>query len=284
MFERPSSLLDRVRQPRYTGENRCLPCTAINVAIAGGASLLLGLGNVALGAAAFAAALAVIYLRGYLVPGTPALTERFLPDRVLAAFEKAPPGETGADDQEEEDSSWETVEKVRREREAGIEPAEFLEEVGAVEPCEDGEAERCPTEAFAAAVDRTLERDAARNPDPAIVAALFDADADDVSREDRDYPAYRVGHRVRRWPSPAALRLDVATDAALSEWTDRWAEVPVRHRHATRELLRSLRERCPDCGGELEARERTVESCCRTGQVTAVDCADCGERVLESAP
>jgi hypothetical protein len=35
--------------------------------------------------------LAVIALRGYLVPYTPTLTKRYLPDSVLRRFEKHPP-------------------------------------------------------------------------------------------------------------------------------------------------------------------------------------------------
>ncbi|MFC7196638.1 hypothetical protein ACFQL4_21660 [Halosimplex aquaticum] len=38
---RTGSPLDRLRRPEYTGENRCLPCTILNVAIASVGTTLL---------------------------------------------------------------------------------------------------------------------------------------------------------------------------------------------------------------------------------------------------
>jgi len=97
--QRARRLLARLRQPAYTGENRCLPCTVLNIAIAGtlavGAALLA---TPLAGAVVLVASLSAIYLRGYLVPGTPELTKRHAPDRLLRLFGKAPelpePGET----------------------------------------------------------------------------------------------------------------------------------------------------------------------------------------------
>ena len=84
------TLAERLGRPEYTGENRCLPCTVLNVAIAVVAAALLGRRSRRAGGAAFLAALGLVYLRGYLVPGTPTLTRRYLPDSVLAAFGKQP--------------------------------------------------------------------------------------------------------------------------------------------------------------------------------------------------
>ena len=80
--------LDRVRQPEYTGENRCVPCTVANLAIA--AVLTAGLAFASVpGAAVFAVfAVGSIWLRGYLVPKTPELTKRYFPDWLLAKFDK----------------------------------------------------------------------------------------------------------------------------------------------------------------------------------------------------
>jgi hypothetical protein len=81
--------LGRLRLPEYTGENRCLPCTAVNVALAlTGAGALAAFGRPGFAAGGLAAGLAVIWLRGYLVPGTPELTKRYLPERVLRLFGK----------------------------------------------------------------------------------------------------------------------------------------------------------------------------------------------------
>ncbi len=86
------SFLDRIRRPEYTGENRCLPCTALNVAIAFLATALAApLGPVAV-VVVFLASMGSIYFRGYLIPGTPTLTKRYLPDPILELFDKGPSG------------------------------------------------------------------------------------------------------------------------------------------------------------------------------------------------
>ncbi|WP_225332713.1 hypothetical protein [Halomicrobium urmianum] len=85
-----SDALDALRQPEYIGENRCLPCTVVNLVIAAGVAVAVGRRSKAKGALAFAAAAVLIYLRGYLVPGTPTLTKRYLPREVLAWFGKDP--------------------------------------------------------------------------------------------------------------------------------------------------------------------------------------------------
>ena len=61
----------------------CLAVLAPGIALVGPAPPLL------------VVALAAIWLRGYLVPGTPELTKRYLPERALALFGKAPAA-TGA--------------------------------------------------------------------------------------------------------------------------------------------------------------------------------------------
>jgi hypothetical protein len=80
--------LERLEQPAYTGENRCTPCTVVNLLLAAALAALAGRRNRALGLGVFLGSAALIYLRGYLVPGTPELTKRYLPASVLARFGK----------------------------------------------------------------------------------------------------------------------------------------------------------------------------------------------------
>ncbi|MFC7215967.1 hypothetical protein ACFQO4_18005 [Saliphagus sp. GCM10025334] len=67
-----ASLLERIRRPEFTGENRCWPCTVTNVALlvaAVGILALRGRRRTAMGVTL--TGLAGIGLRGYLVPYTP---------------------------------------------------------------------------------------------------------------------------------------------------------------------------------------------------------------------
>jgi hypothetical protein len=123
------SIIDRLRQPEYTGENRCTPCTAVNVAIVAVAGTLVAKAKSrALGTAAFGVSLGTIYLRGYLVPGTPQLTKRYLPDRVLRWFEKEP---APAPVHEHDD----------------LDPERVLLDAGTVTPCEN-DTDLCLTDEF----------------------------------------------------------------------------------------------------------------------------------------
>ncbi|WP_255169565.1 hypothetical protein [Natrononativus amylolyticus] len=274
MSDRTASVLEGLRQPEYTGENRCTPCTVLNVAIAvlvGGA---LALVVPAAGVVALACSLLIIYLRGYLVPGTPELTERFLPDSVLARFDHH---ETRS-----EPPTFETLEKLEYERAHSVDPEEYLLEAGALELRADGEAYRLTGE-FADRVDGEMAdyRDGVGRE---TVADLFGVEPEAVTVEDRDYPAFTVERRVRKWPARGALIADAATHDALAERTDDWGDVPVGQRVEILELLRSFHESCPLCGGPVAMDETIVDSCCRSYEVVTLGCLDCGERLLEFDP
>lgn len=271
-------LLDRIREPEHTGENRCVPCTVVNAAIAVAATAFASIVAVEAAAVVLVGSVLAIGLRGYLVPGTPALTRRYLPDRVLAAFDKRPEATTGADDH-----SFETVEKIERQRRNSVDPEQFLAEIDAVDPCDDRD-DLCLTDEFAALVEDHAERFRRESVDRETMAALFDVDPGEVTFKDRDYPAILVARRVRKWPSDGALVADVATDAALSERTDRWADVPLEQRLEILETLRSFHETCLLCSGPVELGGDTVESCCRSYEVLALGCRDCEKPLLEFDP
>lgn len=93
------NLTDEIRQPEYVGENRCLPCTVVNLGIAAVAAVLTAAllaasgvsigGRITGGGLVLAGSVATVYLRGYLMPGTPTLTKRYLPLWALRLFGKA---------------------------------------------------------------------------------------------------------------------------------------------------------------------------------------------------
>lgn len=322
MDSRDDSFLDRIRRPEYTGGNRCVPCTTFNVALAFLATLLVApLGPVAV-AAVFFGSMGSIYFRGYLIPGTPTLTKRYLPDPVLELFDKGPSGpqdgwevaddptvadangsdaveENGSDAVEDPDGvtstdddgadsnadepEFETVKRIQNRRENAVDPVEFLLDTGTVVRT-DGIEELAFDESFATLVADHVDRLDRESVSPAVLGEMFDVDPDEIEFKDRSYPALTVRRRVRKWPGDGAYLADVASHVALSERTDRWLDVPVEQRLSILKSLRSFHTDCPVCGGELVATAETVESCCLAHEVVAIRCDDCKEHVLELDP
>ncbi|TKX73588.1 hypothetical protein EXE46_13545 [Halorubrum sp. GN11_10-6_MGM] len=343
MGSRGTSLRDRIREPEYTGENRCVPCTVLNGVLAVALTAAAAVFGPVAAAVVLTASLGSIYYRGYLVPGTPELTKRYLPDRVLRVFGKAPEGpregwedasgarsdevtvttfeadrtadaaadrtadgtadgtanrtadptgdETTAPTQADgasertdaDEPEFETVERIRDQRENAVDPVEFLLDVGVVEPTDDG-ADLVFEDGFAEAVESrvdSLERGDVR---AETLAEMFGASPDDVAFEDRSYPAVTVLRRVRKWPGDGAFLADVASHLALVERTDRWLDVPAEQRLSILQSLRSFLASCPVCGGDVAATADTVESCCLAHEVVAIRCEDCGEHILELDP
>lgn len=296
------SMLERVRQPEYVGKNRCTPCTILNVGIAVAASAIAWVvaesaagGSVAgaLAAGLLVVSLSAIYLRGYLVPGTPTLTKRYLPDRVLALFDKRPiddgigaaPSAADRADRESGDAGEQGRRDVAEsgQRDA-VDPERYLLDADVVAPC-DREDDLCLSDEFGARLEERTERFRSAPPDAAAIAELFDVDPDAVTPKDRgEFPAFEIRGRVRKWPSEGALIADVAADRALREQADDWATVPREQRLAILESLRSFRETCPQCAGRVEIGTETVESCCRSYEVATASCLDCGETLLEFDP
>jgi hypothetical protein len=269
-----ASVLDGLRDPEYTGENRCWPCTVVNLGIAAvlcGAAALL---SVELSGVLLGLSLAAIYFKGYLVPGTPTLTTRYLPEPVLRAFGKEPatPRDPAADQE------WETVQRVKEHRENAVDLDEYLHEAGVV----TGEGtERTLTDEFRSALRERVDPNA---PDSAVrggLATLFDVSEEEISPEDEPYPAFVVERRVRHWPSKSALAVDLAADAVLRAWREDWSTVPVEQRLDALGTVRTLTETCPACSGAVAETSDTVEACCGVHEVVGVQCVDCGERLAE---
>lgn len=269
-----SNAVSRLARPEYTGENRCRPCTVANVAIAIGlATGLAAVVSVPVGALALAAFLSIIYLRGYLVPGTPALTRRYFPERVLAWFGKEPD----------------------RGRAVTIETADLDAIVDALSAADvvrrEGDSLRL-TAAFRRRWRDRLETvgeadGTASTPETADIARTLDGQ--EVDRLD-DATVEVDGRRLVRWESEAALAADVAADRELRERLDAWSTLDPDDRTEVLAGLRLLRERCPACEGELATTVDRLEHCCRRPRIAVDgDCEECGRPIVslaltESAP
>ncbi|WP_306056758.1 hypothetical protein [Natronococcus wangiae] len=296
MIDSVRRVLSGLRNPEYTGENRCVPCTVVNVLIAAAVSVLVGRRSRRGGVITFAGSFAAIALRGYLVPGTPTLTKRHLPDRILAQFDDHPLEDQShafegrfeeqqrqRNREQSDELTTESIEELERQRENAVDPERFLLEVDAVKPCEN-QADLCFTDELADAIDERMASLPDKPVDRALVAELYGVEPEAVTVKERSYPAVTIGRRVHKWPAEAALAADLATHRALGELTDRWTDVPQGQRIELLEMLRSFHDTCPDCGGPIALSEDTVESCCRSYEVLALNCEDCSAPLLEFDP
>lgn len=263
--------LARLRRPEYVGENRCVPCTVANVGIAFVASVLVGVAvaavtaapvGAAAGTALFAACTATIYLRGYLVPGTPELTRRYFPRWLLAAFDKEP--------------------VVQDDAAGELDQEDVLVGVGALEECPEG-PDLCLVPEFREAWRTEMDRIEIES-DYSGLLSIVSVDGGDVAVEEHGsrIQASVDGRFAGLWKSRAALRADLAGAALLSERFDDWTAIDPHERHALLAGLRLFIEECPDCGGVPALEAETVETCCASTDVTVLDCPDCGARLFET--
>lgn len=300
--------LERLRQPEYTGENRCIPCTVTNVVITVGLVLAVWYGWTVLvgslawlvGGLVLVGGLAAIWLRGYLVPGTPTLTKQYFPESVLRVFDKEPtadtPGgfDTGA--VETEDDAAATAEETAADHDEAdtdadaetaaeteeIDAEELLLSAGVVTPCAN-EDDLCMTEGFRV---NWRGRMTAMDDDGAEQIAL--AHELDLEPEEIEFTEYgnafvalNDGQRLGQWESQPALVADLAAARELPRWVDGWEALPVKSRSQLLSGLRVFLDDCPGCDGSVSIGVETVESCCRSREVVATNCEGCDARLLE---
>lgn len=258
----PERYIEAIRQPEYTGRNRCAPCTVLNVLIAGAVSLSVAPFSVPLALGTFAVCGAVIYVRGYLVPGTPALTRTYLPERALRWFDKDP-----------------SVEAVPETDAFDVETV--LRDANAIEACPES-TDLCLTAGFRTEWYRALdELDAEAT--TARLADILGVDADRIALTPHG-SAFVVlvdAVQVGQWESRGALVADVAADRVLAERVVDWRDRTVDERSRITHGLRVYLDRCPACGGPASMGPETVESCCSSRDVIATTCRDCEERLFE---
>lgn len=272
MSTQTDSLLSRIHQPEYTGENRCTPCTVVNVAIAIALGAVAAIVSPLLAPVVLGLSLAAIYLRGYLVPGTPQLTKRYFPERVLRWFDKAP-ARTDA-------TLIGATDEVER-----IDPEPILLEADVLEFTPDGTDLQLTDEfrtewgEYVEAVrDSSYELQLAR-----ILGAEENVTPEvlEVRTEDRNVTAFWDDAPVAMWTSEAALIADAAAAPLLQERLSEWEHLDLAVRGQLLHGVRVFLERCPGCGGDLALSDETVESCCRTAEVATLVCSDCEARLLE---
>lgn len=260
-MEAAKQVLEGISQPEYTGVNRCMPCTVVNLGIgAVGAGLLWQLSPTA--AVVFGGvAVTAILLRGYLVPGTPTLTKRYLPDSLLRRFEHGPPAGQSIGDSEP------------------VDPLELLESAGVlVETDHDVELEPAFEQRLASRVEAIEQENLV-----GALAELLGVPPEKLSLDAASgVPTVRLdGRWVGQWESRAALLTDVAANRELARVVPEWTQFTLSQRSELFAAVRACLTHCPVCGGDVELFPEAVESCCRTVDVVAAACQGCGARLFE---
>jgi len=226
----------------------------VNIILAAVASIAVGTFSIPVGIAIAGLSATIIYLRGYLVPGTPTLTKRYFPDQVLRWFDKTP-GKTV-------DTTLDTEDQLRT--------------LGIVE---ETNRSLSLTDSFESQWMSTINR-VKENPEAHLTAELGYSEAE---LRDRGNACIVVndGHEVARLPSRAALVADLAAIKLLQNRTNNWLELSDSEQEQLLTGLRIFLEECPICSGLPTFVENLVESCCRSKSVISYKCGECDARLAE---
>ena len=259
-------VIDRFRQSEYTGENRCTPCTIVNVTIAVVVSTVLTFATMPLGIAFFAFSMAAISVRGYLVPGTPWFTKTYFPDWLLKKFDK---------------HELQTVQTAAPES-TDREPENVLVEANVVQPCEEVD-DLCLDEEFRQTWHDNMERVMKDGAEKSDLSEILGADEEELEFKEHDtaFIARMDGRRLGQWESHAALVADLAAARELRHRYEHWDELSVDNQSRILSGLRIFLDTCPECGSDITVEQETVESCCRSIEVVAATCGGCDARILE---
>lgn len=235
------------------------------VTTAVGASVLTAFTSTILGAGVFVLSLITIYLRGYLVPGTPTLTKRYVPNRILRWFDK--------------DATTSVDDKI-----IDINPEQMLLNASAIELCQGG------TDFFLTAEFRKMWRDSIHtarmhdSTEAALEVALAIPSGNDRTRVNQQgdaFIAYSDDTVIGQWSSQAAVAADIAAATELSQRSSDWPTFTPAEGARVLMSLRIFIENCPECDSSVQIEKEVVESCCRSYDVIASACQDCGVRLFE---
>jgi hypothetical protein len=229
-----------LRRPEYTGRNRCWPCTVLNTVVLLGCCLVLAVLSFPLSLGLLLAGAGAIWLRGYLVPRTPALTAR-----IRGALERGPDrpltGSIAPDDTDDD---------------LGERTLTTLLEAGVIRP----EGERLHLdERFADDWRGEMER-LRTLPNGRLIEATAAATREtEVELLDADRPLVVLTgpDGGEAWVSRPVTIAEVAAEGTLATHVPTMSH---RDRIAVARALRSFLDRCPIC--ETRTEEVKPNRCC----------------------
>lgn len=237
----------------------------MNLVIAATISVLIGIVSQVLMLVAFTLFAGIIYVRGYLVPGTPELTRTYFPDVVLRWFDKDP----------------EPTYTVQYEGGDELDAAVVLRGAGALEECETRD-DLCLTPTFRDAWNRVIDNLDEPTAKQRLAGILGVRESQLTMKEKvRSVTAAVDDLQLGRWESTAAFVADMAAMEVLEERITDWSTLTVEQRSRLVNSLRTFLEQCPNCGGPIEMKQETVETCCRSKEVIRSECRDCETRLLQ---
>lgn len=258
----------RLRNPQYTGENRCYPCTLINVVFTILAATALAAVAIELGVGMLTVGLLSVYLRGYLVPKTPELSKRYLPEWVLKWFGKTPDVTTASQNRSAEQGSTSV----------SVHPERVLSETGLL--AQAGDDLRLVPAARVTLLDSMRD---IRSEPAAHVARSFSVDTVDLRRISTGITVVDDGAVIAQWTSEAAMIADLAIEKFLSAELDNWKMYSPEMRGQIVSSLRILVESCPQCESNMEFVSSELETCCSVIQTNEYRCEQCEKPLVEFA-
>ncbi|MWV64827.1 hypothetical protein GRS48_08325 [Halorubrum sp. JWXQ-INN 858] len=253
------TVLDTLRRPAYTGENRCWPCTAINLVLVAVVAVLAGIVTAPLAPIVLLGGGLLVYLRGYVVPGTPRFAPRIV-DRL--------PFDVGPDEHVESDSIA-----------ASTDPEALIAALSAAGVLVAGEEDLRLTDDYREAFEsRTTDLRALS--DPALAERTAAVAAGDPDAEVHGNRILLAGDRDV-WLSRTVAIAETAAAETLAEF-----DVAPELRAPAAEPLRTFVRTCPVCAGDVS--ETTLRNCCggpgtthRKPHRPVLACEDCSAVVFE---
>jgi hypothetical protein len=255
---------NRFKQEEYTGEDRCLPCTIVNLSILLILSLIIGCiisirrsylesGIIVMVILIFG--IFVIWSRGYLVPKTPELTKKYMPTWMLKIFGK---------------KIYENIGYRFKNTQA------ILKQLDIIEPCKT-DNDICLTESFKSEWRKEVNAD---NNSYNVIHNLYKNSISIKAAENNDSIYLENDKRIILiWPSVTALQIDAATVQVLKE-KNQWEDWPLQTKANVISSIRMLLDYCPD-GSDLVRDSEIVESCCSNHEVVTGVCAKSGDKIFE---
>ncbi|MBX0288740.1 hypothetical protein EGH22_20630 [Halomicroarcula sp. F28] len=285
-------LINSLKQEEYTGENRCKPCTVLNVVIAGVIGAAVAQKSRISAALVLGLSVGLIYFRGYLIPGTPTMTKRYLPPVVLNWFGKKQTVDTASGFGKPNEDSIQTGRGSHEtdstnptgfaEDSKNIDMESYFIECQILEVCAD-ETDLCPTPEFHNRWNDTVTRLDSKDIGTEAIVEAYDLDSNaeyDIEMKDKKLLLNRDGRVKGQWPSKSALIADIFASEVLTEMDPEWGSRNAEEKGFILNGLRLFLPTCPD-GDSVTLTHDVVESCCTSRKVVAAVCENSDERLFE---